>query len=202
MGISVYAELLSNLRQLSVVASLPSPSDSTTSASISEDGSSLKVQHRGESQLLLLPAAPNRSVLGVPAQASTALTWRLRLPASDGPPKRFALEDQDPPWNARDLRIGSPVKCRACGKCLVSETSILEWKDLPSDNWAEMMEFWHCHKPVDHSDKTTEANGNPTTANKGYGANNVITTQQAVGLVDVTSLVFSTADCNAIVVSD
>ena len=201
MNITVYSELLSNLRKLSIVASLPSPSDSTTSASISEDGSVLTVSHRGDCQLLDLPAIPQRSALAIPRQPSTVLTWRLRLPPSDGAPRRFALEDQAPPWSARDLRVGSPINCRTCGECIVSQGSILEWKDLPSDNWAEMMEFWHCHKPVDHSNPAEEANGDQTTTNKGYGANNVISAQRGVGLVDVTSLVLSTADCSAIIVS-
>lgn len=202
MSIAIYSELLSNLRQLSIIASLPTPSDATTSASVSEDGSALTILHGGDSQTLELPAVPLRSALAVPTQASTALTWRLRLPPADGPPQRFNLEDQDPPWRARDLRVGSPITCRACDRCLVSEGSISEWKDLPSENWAEMMEFWHCHKPVDHSNPNADASeDDPTTSSKGYGANNIISAQQGIGLVDVTSFVFSTADCSNVAVS-
>src|SRR5687767_5004613 len=51
--IAIYAELLSNLRQLSVVASLPSVSDSSTSACVSDDGLVLTVFHQGQNQSIV-----------------------------------------------------------------------------------------------------------------------------------------------------
>lgn len=199
--IAIYAELLSNLRQLSVVASLPSHSDGTTAASLSSDRLNLTVSHQGQTQEIKLPERPIASALQVPEAQSTEVSWRLRLPPLDRPPPRFTLEDQPLPWNARDIQRGSAVTCRACSASLVDQGRITEWKDLPSDNWAEMMEFWHCHKPVDHNNPSegTEADGKTT--NKGYGANNVISAQQGVGLIDVTSFVLSTDDCSAILVS-
>jgi hypothetical protein len=84
---------------------------------------------------------------------------------------------------------------------LINAGRITEWKDLPSDNWAEMMEFWHCHKPVDHNNPSAGAETDGKTTNKGYGANNVISAQQGIGLIDVTSFVLSTDDCSAVLVS-
>lgn len=198
-SITVYAELLSNLRQLSVVASLPSLSDASTSASLADNGSVLKVCHQGKTQAIELAAIPQPASLQIPTQPSSELSWRLRLPPSDAPPERFALEDQAPPWSAREVVAGSPITCRACGEALVDKDRVIEWKDLPSDNWAEMMEFWHCHKPVDHTE-SEGANGEAATS-KGYGASNVISAQQGVGLVDVTSFVLSKVDCTAVMVS-
>ncbi|KAL2212372.1 ubiquitin-conjugating enzyme E2C-binding protein [Sarocladium strictum] len=199
--IAIYAELLSNLRQLSVVASLPSHSDGTTSASLSSDGLRLTVSHQGQTQEIKLPERPIASALQVPEARSTEVSWRLRLPPLDQPPPRFTLEDQPLPWNARDIQRGSAVTCRACKASLINAGRIAEWKDLPSDNWAEMMEFWHCHKPVDHNNPSEGAEADGKTTNKGYGANNVISAQQGIGLIDVTSFVLSTDDCSAVLYS-
>ncbi|KAK0392565.1 hypothetical protein NLU13_2060 [Sarocladium strictum] len=197
-GLAVYAELLSNLRQLSVVASLPSLSDSTTSVFVSDDGLSLTVSHQEQSRMLYLPEKPIASALQVPAQASNEISWRLRLSPLEKPLQRFILEDQPLPWSARDVLAGSAVTCRECGEELVQKGRIGVWKDLPSDNWAEMMEFWHCHKPVDHHKSAEGAASDETTTKKGYGANNVISAQQGTGLVDVTSFVLSKVDCSAV----
>jgi hypothetical protein len=70
------------------------------------------------------------------------------------------------------------------------------WKDLPSENWAEMMEFWHCHKPHDHDAKDEDSLGK-----KGYGASSAIAAQPSVGLVDQTSFLVSEVDCTGLLVS-
>ncbi|KAF4989583.1 hypothetical protein FGRMN_9045 [Fusarium graminum] len=64
---------------------------------------------------------------------------------------------------------------------------------LPSENWAEMMEFWHCHKPHDHEHQDPES-----LASKGYGANHAISAQQGTGFVDLTSFLFSEPDCRGL----
>ncbi|KAK9472524.1 HECT-like ubiquitin-conjugating enzyme-binding-domain-containing protein [Dipodascopsis tothii] len=43
---------------------------------------------------------------------------------------------------------GRPLECAACGHELLAADA-RRALDLPSENWAEMMDFWHCHKP-DH----------------------------------------------------
>src|SRR5690606_5003164 len=42
------------------------------------------------------------------------------------------------------------IYCANCNATLVENGKVSAWKDLPSKNWAEMMDFWHCHKPDDH----------------------------------------------------
>jgi hypothetical protein len=79
------------------------------------------------------------------------------------------------------------------------------WKDLPSENWAEMMEFWHCHKPdhkhgEDHGDASGKAD-EKTLAARGYGASSVISAQEGVGFVDLTTLLFTESDCQHLTVS-
>lgn len=186
----MYAELLSNLRQLSIVATLPSASNGTTTASLSQDAAVITVEHEGERQQLTLPEKPRAGPLMIPSQAAAILSWRLPLPSSGPSPPRFSLEDQPLPWSAIDLKPGAPVLCRGCRGIIVAKDSITVWKDLPSENWAEMMEFWHCHKP--HDNKQPQDTSATT---KGYGANNTISPQKGVGLVDIGSLLVSPADC-------
>lgn len=192
----LYAELLSNIRQVSIAVTLPSPPKSDTVARITEDGRRLCLEHDGFTNTLDLPGTVAETLLRPPQGASRHLTWRL--PVSPGgvliPP--FSPENQAVPWAALDLENDSALSCRACGNIIILPGTIKVWKDLPSENWAEMMEFWHCHKPHDHDQQE-----NKNLANKGYGANNIITAQPGVGFSDITSFMFDEHDCQNLMVS-
>jgi ubiquitin-protein ligase E3 D len=187
--ILLYAELLSNIRQVSVAATLPSAADQSTKATVLGGGTRVRVQHGSCSAELDLPGTVAASIqLPIERQQqSQGLSWRLPL-APNHTARVVVGQDLCPmPWNASDLEPGLPVSCRKCGSIIVSEGRIESWKDLPSENWAEMMEFWHCHKPdhgKDHEHLTT----------KGYGARSMIGAQPSVGFVDLTSFLFSEAD--------
>lgn len=194
----MYAELLSNIRQVSVVASLASASTPGTEAEVVDHGTAIRIRHGGRAETMTLPAPALRSMaLPIPTEPSNQLGWRV--PISDRVPKTsaFSLENQAIPWAAADLKPSSPIECRECGHAIVLEGSMDSWKDLPSENWAEMMEFWHCHKPHDGAPTDTEH-----LTKRGYGANNTISAQPGVGLVDLTSFMMSESDCHGIIVSN
>ncbi|KND89544.1 DNA repair protein rad8 [Tolypocladium ophioglossoides CBS 100239] len=196
-SISIYAELLSNIRQVSAGVALPSPSDASTSAEVVDGGRRLRVRHQGHSEDLDLPAAVTTSaVLAVPEAASAELSWRLPVSPAEASVTRFSPEGQAVPWNSADIKVGSSICCRECGSAVVHGGKIRSWKDLPSENWAEMMEFWHCHKPHNHGEHEDEA-----LANRGYGANSAITGQPSVGFVDITSFMFAESDCDDLLFS-
>jgi ubiquitin-protein ligase E3 D len=201
--ISIYAELLSNIRQVSVVATLPAsstgkPQTSSTTAEVSADGTRIRVHHGGQSKDLVLPGTvKSPSALPVRPGNNSYLSWRLQLAGEAlGRPLPFSLENQEVPWESANLIAGSSVSCRKCAALIVPESRIRAWKDLPSENWAEMMEFWHCHKPTDHDHKDGE-----NLARRGYGANSSISAQSTIGFVDLTSFSFAKADCSGLVVS-
>lgn len=229
---SIYAELLPNIRQVSVVASLPSPCDSSTRALLLSDGSRIHVTHHDDSRLLELPAAVVQGGGGSPATLplkpaadnGCKLTWRFPLDlaysASAAPQGAIATgggAGSSVPWEAVNIAGGSTVLCRGCKAVLVPGERIKEWKDLPSANWAEMMEFWHCHKPDDHDaedghrhhghdyddhrikggDKADEQ----TLAGRGYGANSSIQAQRGVGFVDLMTFLFAEDECRGVEVS-
>ena len=196
---SIYAELLSNIRQVSVRATLSSPSDTTTKAEILDDGRRIQVHHRGQVRALDLPASVIvRSTIPIPENSSQELAWRLPVPATEAQLARFSPENQSIPWSSTDLKVGSSICCRNCGCEIVQQGRVKSWKDLPSENWAEMMEFWHCHKPHDHGH---EHHNGDALSKRGYGANSAITAQPGIGFVDLTSFMFSESDCDGLLVS-
>ncbi|KAM7196088.1 Ubiquitin-conjugating enzyme E2-binding protein [Rhypophila sp. PSN 637] len=222
----LYAELLPNIGRISLAISLSPPAvDASTRVAIDADGSNVELRHNGEIHRLRLPSrvALGGSVLPIQKQRVGTLSWPLPLQSirslQSRQPKIVGLGTSA--WSATDLKIGSRVSCRKCGSVIVKNGSIVAWKDLPSENWAEMMEFWHCHKP-DHphshdpasnasrgaetSLKTLE-NGDGEKADdaslaaRGYGASSAISAQEGVGFVDLTTLLFAESDCAGITFS-
>lgn len=211
--ILVYAELLSNIRQISVGCTLPTPATKSSKATIAADGKVLTVAHDGQSQSIQLPGAVASSPTQIPfiihptAGGSTKdLSWRLPL-ASNHLPRKPAGSEDSIPWSAVDLEPGSSVACRTCKSPIVAAGTLRVWKDLPSENWAEMMEFWHCHKPHDHHHhkKHGDDDGQDEQqhlTNRGYGANSRIAAQSGKGFVDLTSFLLAGSDVLESSVSD
>ncbi|KAI0841020.1 ubiquitin-conjugating enzyme E2-binding protein [Hypoxylon sp. FL0890] len=192
--ILIYAELLSNIRQVSVGCSLRTPVSSSTRASVSSDGRVLTINHDGVETSVRLPgqvALSNR--LPVPNLGTTSLSWRLPLAPTSGQHASSTQEGQAVPWSASDLQPESPIMCRTCRATIVEPGTIKEWKDLPSENWAEMMEFWHCHKPHEHGRGPNDS----LTTSKAYGASSRISAQSGIGFVDLTSFLLSEKDVSS-----
>lgn len=197
-ALSIYAELLPSIRQVSVAASLPLEPGVAPQAQVFADGSRIGIRQGRNAKDLLLPGTVTAPpVLPVPSAPTKSLSWRLPLAASHPSPGPLGHDHYPtPPWSAADLESGSPVACRQCGNAVVPAGAISSWKDLPSENWAEMMEFWHCHKPEPHDHQDHEH-----LADRGYGANAGITTQATVGFIDIMSLVFAESDTTGLKVS-
>ncbi len=200
----MYAELLSNIRQISVIIVLQEPCDQATKAELSADGRRFILHHAGEASSLSLPGhVPPTAQLQKPVLGSKELTWRLPLA---GQPTRARIENaqsNDAPWSAGCLGDETEFSCRDCGAVIVSRGSIQTWRDLPSENWAEMMDFWHCHKPdVPESNGSDGHDGDvgveKSIANRGYGANTKFAPTTGIGFVDVTTFLLFDSDCTNI----
>ncbi|CAO1606227.1 hypothetical protein XANCAGTX0491_009727 [Xanthoria calcicola] len=196
---SIYAELLLNIRQITVVVSLPSPYNDATNVRLSDDRQSLSVIHDGRHMTIRLPApvrhAPNPTV----ATGSTrALSFRLPI-LDEASYKLSSTSDGLGPQSLSPASMGptTQVACRFCQTLLVRK-QVKIWKDLPSENWAEMMDFWHCHKPDTDDSATQKQDG----VRKGYGAASSIRPTSATGLVDIISLHLVQQDCNVTVSED
>ncbi|KAI1496569.1 ubiquitin-conjugating enzyme E2-binding protein [Biscogniauxia marginata] len=188
--ILLYAELLSNIRQISVGCTLPTPSSSSTRAVVSPDCIEFTVSHDGVERSIRLPgrvALPSQ--LPIQKIGATTISWRLPLASTSDRSHSVSASEETVPWSAGDLAPESAISCRACKAFIVEAGALKTWKDLPSENWAEMMEFWHCHKPHDHKQKDGEH-----LVSRGYGASSRISAQSGVGFIDLTSFLLSPYD--------
>ena len=193
----MYAELLTNIRQISVIAALHAPSNSSTVLEISRDGLQAILQHDGCATSLHLPGRVSPCIqLQEPVLGRTELSWRLPLTEQLKLPSQ---ECNDAPWPAKDLDADSEIRCRDCDEEVVGRGKVKTWKDLPSENWAEMMDFWHCHKPDslhDHGDHSHADKNHEMMVTRGYGANTKFIAQPTIGFVDLATILLSESDCN------
>ena len=202
----IYAEFLPNIRSVSVSVALPPrlpslglprlPETTTPAVSISDDGKTIDISHNGSSRILRLPVAVDpASLLTSPAShpASRDLNIRLRPSAKGVQSLLPSSEVNHDPWSASALDGCHSLHCAECAFVIVGQDTISLWKDLPSANWAEMMDFWHCHKPLDHKDTTSTAG----TEQKGYSASSAFSAGPGTCFVDTTSLLLSPEDCRA-----
>ncbi|KAK0127560.1 hypothetical protein ONS96_007094 [Cadophora gregata f. sp. sojae] len=197
----IYAELLSNIRQISVIVALDAPCGPSTKAELSADGQDFILHHDGDTFTLNLPGQAVRIQLQKPVLGNKELSWRIPIA---GQTTRASIEDaksNEAPWSAKELSDDAEFACRDCGVVILEKGTIKVWKDLPSENWAEMMEFWHCHKPDVPAE---EANGlkehghvhhSQIAASKGYGASSKFIPSNGIGFIDLTSFLLTSNDC-------
>lgn len=187
----VYTELLINVRLITIFVRV--------SADASPNAELLLRHHGAHVELFL---GSDHASLELPAKVSSTYPARIPFPPSKGRETSIRLSvdeawilpvDHDAdciPWPASSLRQLECIHCVRCRSNILSPGVINTWKDLPSEGWAEMMDFWHCHKP----DEPQSNDAQTTTALKGYSASNRLTAQLGVGLVDVAHVLVTQSD--------
>ena len=196
-AISLYAELLLNIRQVTVFVTLPTIFNDKTQIKISPSRRLLLVTHDGDQSVLDLPIRIASSAeIKVPATQMQEFSFRLSMSREDlvAMTDGKCLDDNSR-WPASALSPTSQFACRIC-KNIIIQDRITAWKDLPSENWAEMMDFWHCHKPY-----VTEDSPGTNASTKGYAASNGFVPMPGVGFVDELHLRMSSNNCVGIEVS-
>ena len=190
---AIYAESLSNIRHVTISVSLLTPSNAETRLELEDDGQTLHVHHEGATSTIRLPQAISRTAsLQIPSHGTKELSLRV-LFADEGTLSKESPKKKPFPLSADALARTDGLACQACEALLIDVGRIYEWKDLPQENWAEMMELWHCHKPnVPHDDKDHSSGG------KGYAADSRLIARPGVGLVGVSSILVSTEDCSSV----
>lgn len=189
MTSSIYAETLINLRHVTVCISFNHSSDVNTRLSLSADGKELDLSHQGHISVVQFPiAVANAAPLKLPSQPTKEFS--VRLPFTEKS-RLDQLRNHSIAWSADALKEVVELTCQACGETLIGRRRIEQWKDLPNEDWAEMMDLWHCHKP----NNSNGENGHDLDASKGYTASTRLTAQLGVGLIGVSSALFSSEDC-------
>ena len=189
-SIHLFAEHLLNLRQVTVFATLSHPTDDRTRVQLSTSGQTLMIFHDGIEDTIDLPCAVSRSLNPiVPKHATKELSFRFEALQSNS--SSLSLTNDDQIWTAPGLAAGMQVSCTQCKHPLVENVN--EWKDLPSGGWADMMDFWHCHKP-------DVPNGVANTAGKAksYAADGTLGPTNGCGLVDASSFLFLIDNCTGV----
>ncbi|CZT22883.1 uncharacterized protein RCC_08588 [Ramularia collo-cygni] len=197
MPIHLYAEHLVNIRTLSIQASLSTATNQETRAVLAADGTQLSLSHEGENAAIELPirvpGGQSKATFVLPPVPTKEISFRFQLEEKPGSTFLRGSNDHETddivPWTAVSLTADSEIRCESCRSIIVSRGKVKVWKDLPSENWAEMMDFWHCHRPDvphDHDHKTPV---------KGYSADSRLVIQPGVGMVDPVDFVLAVEDC-------
>jgi hypothetical protein len=200
MTIHLYAEHLVHIRAITIHASLPTCTDEDTKATLSADGATLTLAHHGECASIKLPVATTTTTtLALPSAPARNISFRIQLQHDynrdqEQPNPRPPLDHTEQncntiPWSAPSLNPDVQIACRYCDTPVLPRANVRVWKDLPSENWAEMMDFWHCHRPH------VPPNEDHSTSNKGYSAGSTLALQSGVGMVDPVDFVLAVEDC-------
>lgn len=212
MAAHLYSEHLVNIRSLTIQAILSSFVNEDTRIWLSGDGGDFSLSHESVTTTIKLPVAvPDhaRGNLVLPARPSKDLSFRLRIDETanlagralggttraveghqgTGEKRQVGETTTIVPWTSRTLSNQIALHCNKCNGTIMHPGTIQQWKDLPSESWAEMMEFWHCHKPAEPADGTHQ------TAKKGYAAGSTLTIASTIGLINATSFILATDDC-------
>ncbi|GKZ22100.1 hypothetical protein AbraCBS73388_008037 [Aspergillus brasiliensis] len=220
----LHAELLPNIRQLTLYISVPpntprsnlqiTLSDSRRAVTVT---ASLPTTNTNQddppstSETIKLPARVSESSRRIlqthqqqPISTQSECEYSFRMSVDDNDPSlhkdESTLNDGFIPWTATDMSARTRLRCVKCHNPVMDGGKV--WKDLPSGNWAEMMDFWHCHKP-DPPEEERNKNGeeDPNAVVKGYGAGNQLVAVEGTVLVDVTTFLVKGVDCLGVKVS-
>lgn len=190
--IDLYAEALTNIRQLTLHASLQSEKNEHTKIYISSDKKIITAVHDGEPCSIYLPTQISGTAnVTLPTDKRTEFSARLQIDdVSQLKDKQDEPGGSEVPWSAPDLTPEAAIQCNNCGADIVQSGKINTWKDLPSDHWADLMDLWFCHKPHEGYSAHDHA-----AESKGFSAKSQVATSTGVGLVDTVSFLLHREDC-------
>ncbi|CUS24934.1 LAQU0S22e00452g1_1 [Lachancea quebecensis] len=61
----------------------------------------------------------------------------------------FMMQVVPQKWMKKDLLGGSfQLRCQDCKSCVLAQGECVRISEMPSEFWAELMDYWHCHKPA------------------------------------------------------
>ena len=191
-SIALYSELLHNIGQVTIFVTLPSVANDSTNLELLSDRGLFSVSHEGRKVTLELPChVANAGIVKLPAPKLKELSFRL--PVAEDVRERVdgeSLNEEIALWPASVMTAETEVACRSCRNMVIKDT-VFVWKDLPSENWAEMMDFWHCHKP--HVEEAIKVS--PDGSSKGYSASNAIKPRLGTAFVDTLHLRLTSTNC-------
>lgn len=193
--IYLYVEVLANIRQANLYASLETHKNEHTKIDIASDKKTITVSHDGESASIYLPTEIGGTAeVNIPIDRCKEMSVRLELADIMNMPCVGDTTGDEAPWSANDLSPNSQLRCRVCKAEILTNELPLQFKDLPSEHWAEMMDIWHCHRPQDIEPSQRE-DAEKAADSKGYGASTKLKAAAGIAFVDTASFLFAEQSC-------
>jgi ubiquitin-protein ligase E3 D len=197
--IILYAETLTHIRQLTLHASLQTEKNEHTKILISSDKKIITALHDGEAASIYLPTQISGTAhVTFPIERRTEISTRLQI---DDEGQLDSTKEEscgvEVPWSAASLQEDSSLYCGQCDADIFPAVQSVTWKDLPSENWEELMDFWYCHKPHDHEPPLENSASEIPSSNPSSKP----TASSGVGLIDTISFLLWKGDCTNIGVS-
>ncbi|KAK7207528.1 ubiquitin-conjugating enzyme E2-binding protein [Myxozyma melibiosi] len=145
-----YSELLPRVSKLSLVVS-PLESEPSHLSRLGSSKLFVKLSASDSSSTIELPAkvSPDTPISLKQLAAFSEGSLSLRLTAA-----RQERETHTVPFPANELSQARQLHCRSCDEPLLRNE--VKFLNMPSENWYEMMDYWHCHKP-DHDHNASNA---------------------------------------------
>ncbi|KAK9368411.1 ubiquitin-conjugating enzyme E2-binding protein [Lipomyces kononenkoae] len=144
-GVAYYAELLPRIAQISLTIS-PLEAIPIHFTRISSSKIYIKTTSDSVATIITLPGSTTKyvpiSLQQLCQHNGDTKTGSVGLKA-----ERDEREAHIVPLSAGQLTDCKAVQCRKCGADLLKDD--IKFLDLPSENWYELLDYWHCHKP-DH----------------------------------------------------
>lgn len=196
--IYLYAEVLANIRQANLYASLETHKNEHTKIEIASDKKTITVSHDGETASIYLPTEIRGTAkVNIPIERGKEMTVRLELADIKNMPCLENTIGHEEPWSANDLSPNASLRCRVCEAEFLSNEVPLQFKDLPNECWAEMMDFWHCHRPQ-HAASSQAEDAEEAADSKGYGSHTKLKATPGVAIVDTAYFLLAEQDCRNI----
>ena len=194
--VNLYAEFLLNIRQVTIYATLEDERKTDYDVLISSDKRSLTVTYDGVSATITFPSGiSGTATVEFPVKKRKVISLRLEITEDDKPSHTVGMEvDNDSPWPASSLSAETRIACRTCRSVIV-EAHERQWKDLPREHWAELMDLWHCHKPPAPLRTGSGPSG------KGYAAGNRPRLRPGLAFVETSHLLLPTPETIGLKVS-
>jgi ubiquitin-protein ligase E3 D len=194
--IYLYAEVLANIRQANLYASLKTHKNEHTTIDIASDKKTITVTHDGETASIYLPTEISGTAeVSIPVKRGKEMSLRLELADIENMPAVEDMGGNEGPWSAEELGPNTQIRCHACKAEFLNNELPLDFKDLPSEHWAEMMDFWHCHRPHDAEPSQEDAEA---AHSKGYGSSTKLKAALGIAFVDPASFRFAEQSCRNI----
>lgn len=224
----LYAELLPNINQVTLYAYSPIPTPDSADVSSSSGERNCSVSLSQCRRTVTVSSERSAEYLDLPTRVAEGSHTLLDTLAQHG---KFTLKSKEPlfrfradtehnktvhqsyetdvgistPWTAKHMCPRTRLRCRKCHTGFLNfpdrNDVHVQWKDLPSADWAEMMDLWHCHKPDDHEHAHKHSKGSSGSqinsendVVKGYGAANKLVCSRGVVLVDAPSFLVTEGD--------